>query len=149
MGGLLGIGLGILGDWRSGLPVWESFDLGLLRDLLMMCLVLLVMTRVGRAPVTLTSYGVTVRSWRTRTVGWPDIAGVMVTCDFPGFRYVRLTTLSGQRISLPTPLSLLDPRFTAKADAIRAHWTARRPFWPDITGPLAPAPWTGPSPNPG
>jgi hypothetical protein len=147
VGGLLGIGLGIFGDWRSGFPVWEPFDLGLLRDVLMMCLILLVMTRVQPAPVTLTPYGVTVRSWRTRTVGWPDIASITVTGDFPGFRHVLLTTLSGKRISLPAPISLLDPRFTEKADAIRAHWAARRPSGPDITGPLAPAPWTVPGPD--
>jgi hypothetical protein len=150
VGGLLGIGLGMFGDWRSGLPVWEPFDLGLIRDLLMLCVTLLVMVRVvAPAAVTLTPYGVRVSGWRARTVGWPEIASVTVAGGFPGFRLVTLTTFSGKRIRLPAPVSYLDPRFTKKADAIRARWTASRLLGPDTTGLMAPAPRNGHGTDPG
>jgi hypothetical protein len=122
-GGLLGIGAGMFGDWRSGHLVWHASMWGELAGLLWMCVVLAVLTRVRPAAVTLTPHGVTARGWRTRVIGWPDITSVTVVSDFPGFRLVVLTTTSGKRIRLPAPLSFLDLRFTEKVETIRAHWT--------------------------
>jgi hypothetical protein len=123
-GGLLGIGAGMFGDWRSGYPVWHAFMWHEFAGLLEMCVVIAVLIKMGPAAVTMTPHSVTVRSWRTRVIGWPDITSVTVVNDFPGFRLVVLTTTSGKRIRLPAPSSFLDPRFTEKVETIRAYWTS-------------------------
>ena len=44
-GGLLGIGAGMFGDWRSGHPVWHAFMWHELAGLLGTCVLLVVLTQ--------------------------------------------------------------------------------------------------------
>ncbi|MEU9671847.1 hypothetical protein AB0E25_41415 [Streptomyces bobili] len=62
---------------------------------------------------------------RRRNIAWWDITGLQVR-KTAGVRTVVVHVSDGRRTTLRAPMSLLDPRFDDKAQALMDCWTARR-----------------------
>ncbi|MFG3268551.1 hypothetical protein [Streptomyces bobili] len=69
--------------------------------------------------------GLVLHGNRRRNIAWRDITGLQVR-KTAGVRMVVVHTVDGRRTTLRAPMSLLDPRFDDKAQALVACWTARR-----------------------